>query len=152
MRVERSTLDEVQTRLEYHKRKKDEEAAAAPTFQARRPQVGGSAAPRDCARHERVGGLQTGVRDPGHQSGWASTQACIRAARAAAPHRARQERVALREEEEEALRQSRKERKLEKKKEKEKLLALGNGGVGDEDGIDPEMAAMMGFAGFTAKK
>lgn len=35
MRVERSTLDQVQARMEHHKRKKEETEAVMPTFQER---------------------------------------------------------------------------------------------------------------------
>ena len=99
MRVERSTLDQVQARFEEQKRKREAETVAAPSVR---------------------------------------------------------ERVALAEEEEEALRAERKQRKLEKKR------AKGGGGGGDAgegaagedglEGLDPEMAAMMGFGGFGGGK
>ena len=63
--------------------------------------------------------------------------------------------VALREEADEELRAARKERKLEKAKAKarEEVLAITDGSTGDLDGgLDPEMAAMMGFGGFGSTK
>jgi len=93
MRVEKSSLEEVQAKFEAHKRRREEEQQAAPpSFEAR-------------------------------------VQAAV--------------------EEEEQVRQQRRERKLEKKK-AEKQLQL-EAGPGDEGGMDPEMAAMMGFSGFAGR-
>jgi U4/U6.U5 tri-snRNP component SNU23 len=57
-------------------------------------------------------------------------------------------RVAWAEEAEEAQRRARKERKLEKKASKAKEEVPADAG----DGIDPEMAALMGFSGFGGGK
>ena len=96
MRVEKSSLEEVQAKFEAHKRRREEEQAAAPpSFEAR-------------------------------------VQAAV--------------------EEEEQVRQQRRERKLEKKKQ-EKQLQLEAGSAQGEDGggMEPEMAALMGFSGFAGR-
>ena len=96
MRVEKSSLEEVQAKFEAHKRRREEEQQAAPpSFEAR-------------------------------------VQAAV--------------------EEEEQVRQQRRERKLEKKKaDKQLQLEAAPGGEGEEGGMDPEMAAMMGFSGFAGR-
>jgi U4/U6.U5 tri-snRNP component SNU23 len=91
MRVERSSLEEVQARFEENKRQREAAKATEPSFEAR--------------------------------VGWA-------------------------EEQEEAQRRQRKERKLEKKKEKDAKAPP----VLEIEGVDPEMAALMGFAGFAGGK
>ena len=149
MRVERSTLDQVQAAMEQQRHKKEATEAAAPCAQ-----------PRPCHAARGAAHLQ---------------------AEAESPNRGRaafQERVALREEEEAALREARRERKQEKKARQGAEKAPGvdwpdcpalsmefplavaqrnkeetkpGGGAGDGEGMDPEMMALMGFSGFAAK-
>ena len=143
MRVERSTLEEVQARFEENKRLKAAETQAAPSARPAR----------------RVCGVCV----------WRVWCADARARRAGFDAR-----VAWAEEADEEQRRARRERKLEakargrvtrtqtacaltqppplllplqKKKEQEK----GAAGA-DDGGLDPEMAAMMGFSGFTGGK
>jgi U4/U6.U5 tri-snRNP component SNU23 len=95
MRVERSTLEDVQAKFEAHKRQREEEAQrpGAPGFEAR-------------------------------------VQAAV--------------------EEEEHVKQQRRERKVEKKKQQQQIEA-GPAAEEDGGGLDPEMAAMMGFKGFAGR-
>lgn len=95
MRVERSTLEDVQAKFEAHKRQREEEE---------------------------------------HRPG----------------ARGFEERVQAAVQEEEQLRQQRRERKLEKKKQQQQLLEAGPADA-DGGGLDPEMAAMMGFSGFSGR-
>ena len=145
MRVERSSLEEVQAKFEEHKRKREEAAPVQPSAFAPRADARRAAARADLARVA-AAGFETRV-------GWA-------------------------EAEEEEQRRLRRERKLQKKararsrsaaravlsrashahaaslhaqKEEREKGAAGGAWAGDEGGLDPEMAAMMGFSGFAGK-